>query len=346
MPAPSPYDLEPGMWRNLLARTAVFHATRTRIAELCDAQGREVQRALLDLDTWAREYAAHDVDDRTAVLNVVMAWDRELTRTLGLGQLDERDRKLLTELQELARDASWDDPFGEIFARVAALSHTIYGDTWRSVTLGVAHIGNPPRAGHDPYAVTAVTPWPPGEAGARVNLYIHADRFGPAAYAALQMVLIHECICHVGACHAEVDNGSAFAEGLLDWVAYRYQEHWAVKLDPQLAPAARMHAESLCLVLKGADSPIGWARRVGHQAAEKLRAWFETDCGQHWLESPLTVGRLAIALNKVDRKLEHKDQFVSLIGSPLPPHLAAALHAWDAGTLDATQVLDAVVTMP
>jgi len=347
VPAPCPYTgLEPGMWRNLLARAAIFHATRTKLSEFCDHvdQGGVVQYALQDLAMRARECAARDVDDATTVNLVVEAWDVRLTETLSLDQLDAESRELLAELQVLARCASGDDPFREIFAGITALASTLYGDAWRSATLGVAHIRRHPRAVLDPYGVTATTPWPPADAGAEVELHIHCDEFGPAAFAALPMLLTHECICHVPARQDRASNDSMFAEGLLDWVAYVFHERWAVKLDRELAPAARWHAEVLrTLLSQHTDTPEGRARRVGHRAAENLRAWFESDCDQAPDESRMTVARLAVQLNKLERPLVDKDHFVSLLGWPLPPPLTDALRAWESRELGADALLDVAV---
>jgi hypothetical protein len=349
MPTISPYTaLEPVMWSNLLARAAVFYAARRRLSELCDhiSQGGVVLLALLDLEMWAREVAAQGLDDASTVTNVVTAWDVELAATLDHRQLDAVSRDFLSELRELVRATGADDPFQQIFGRISALSEIVYGDAWRAATLQVGHIGRPPREGRDPYAVTAVTLWPPDESGMEVHLHIHPDRFGPAAFAALPMLLVHECVCHVAARQDRAANDSTFAEGLLDWVAYRYLEYWAVKLDRELAPAARKHAESLRDVLTRADTPEGWARRVGHRAAEHLRVWFETECDQDPLESPLMVARLAVELNKVDRSLADKDAFVSMLGPPVPPLAAQALRRWESGLLTAAELLAEVVPSP
>jgi hypothetical protein len=346
VPPNSPYtDLEPVMWSNLLARAAVFYAARTRLSELSDRINRDgvVLLALLGLETWAREVAARNLDDASTVTAVVTEWDVELAQALSRTQLDAESRDFLVDLRELVRSTCCDDPFQQLFARIAALSSVVYGDAWRSATLQVGHIGRPPREGRDPYAVTAVTPWPPDKSGMEVRLHIHPDRFGPAAFAALPMLLVHECVCHVAARQDRAANDSTFAEGLLDWVAYRYLEYWAVKLDRELAPAARKHAESLRVVLAGADTPEGWARRVGHHAAEYLRAWFEAECEHDPLESPLRVAQLAVELNKVDRSLADKDIFVSMLGPPVPPILGAALRKWESGELTAAELLAEVV---
>jgi hypothetical protein len=190
--------------------------------------------------------------------------------------------------------------------------------------------------------VTAMTPWPP-DIEAVVELHIHHDDFGPAAFAALPILLTHECVCHVPARQDRASNESTFAEGLLDWVAYVFHEQWVGKLDDELAPAARRHAEALRSVLgRRTDSAEGRARQVGHIAAEVLRGWFETHCGHGPDESKLAVSQLGVQLNTVDRPLADKDHFVSLIGQPLPPELEVVLHAWEAGRAPASAILDAI----
>jgi hypothetical protein len=334
------------MWRSLLARAVVFHAARTRLAQFCDhlESGGAVEFALRDLELQAREFAARDVDDETTVNLVVAAWDARLTETLGLDHLDPKARDLLTELQVLVRCARAHDPFRRIFAGVTALASALYGDAWRAATLGVAHIRRHPRGGSpesDPYALTATTPWPPAVAEALVELHIHHDNFGPAAFAALPILLTHECVCHVPARQDRASNDSTFAEGLLDWVAYVFHEQWAGKLDVELAPAARRHAETLRMLLaRRTDSAEGRARLVGHTAAETLRLWFEDRCGHGPDESKLTVARLGVQLNQVDRPLAAKDHFVSLLDWPLPPSLEDVLHRWEAGLVPASAVLD------
>jgi hypothetical protein len=345
----SPYTgLEPGTWRNLLARAAVFHATRTKLSEFCDHidRGGAVQLLMLDLEIRARECAEHDTDDDETVNRVIKAWDARLIELLTLTQLDTEARDLLAALQTLMRCACGADPFRKIFAGVTAFASTVYGDGWRRPTLGMAHLGRHPRPGRDPYAVTAATPWPPDETSAEVELRIHCDMFGPAAFAALPMLLTHECICHVPARQDRAANDSTFAEGFLDWVAYVYYENWAVKLDHALAPSARRHADLLRNVLTSDKSPEGDARRIGHQAARNLQAWFEQACDQAAHEAKLTVARLAVQLNTVDRPLSDKDHFVSLVGWPLPPQLEDVLHRWEAQDLDADALLDVVVQRP
>ena len=91
MQAMSPYPgLEAWMWRSLLARAAVFYATRTRLSQFCDHidKGGAVEFVLRDLELRRGEWATSDVDDDAAVTRVVEAWDAQLAETLGLQQLD------------------------------------------------------------------------------------------------------------------------------------------------------------------------------------------------------------------------------------------------------------------
>jgi hypothetical protein len=339
----SPYvGLEPAMWRGLLTRAAVLHATRTRIPMFCELLDRDhlVQLVWLNLITRINEYSSDDLDDDAAVARVVRAWDDQLLATLGLAQLEADVRQLLADLRELVCLARGTDPFLQIFTGVAAQAKAVYQNGWRNAALGLAYLGEHPRRSRDPYAVTAVTPWPPDDAVAEVELRIQPELFGPAAFAALPMLLTHELVCHVPARHDCAANDSTFAEGLLDWVAYFYHDNWAVTIDRELAPAARGHAESLRHILTWSTGSEGLARRIGHQAARDLQVWFESECGHAPGEAEQSVAQLAVQLNTVDRSLAEKDHFVSLLGPSVPPPLAEVLHGWEAGELPAEALLD------
>jgi hypothetical protein len=196
----SPYSgLEPDTWRALLSRAAVFHATRTKLLRFSDlgGLGSDVRGALHDLDLVIRQFSIEDLDDETTVAVVVQAWQSELGRILAAPVLNSEVRTLLTELQALVLSARCDDPFLEIFTSVSTFAETLYGPAWRRPTLDVALMRSHPRgpgarAQDDPYVVTAMTRWPPDEVEAAVDLLVFCDEFGPAAYAALPMVLTHE----------------------------------------------------------------------------------------------------------------------------------------------------------
>jgi hypothetical protein len=351
MAAISPYALlEPCIWRSLLARAAVFHATRRMLGHLCDLadQVKAVEMILDQLQLRAQEVSEED-DDATAVARVVAAWDGDLSRVLELKRLEVDVLRLLAEVRASLDHACGADPFRAMFDAVAREARALYGSAWRPVVLSLAHIRSHPRNAHpaaDPYAVTATTAWSeiPGEEAAQVELQIFGERFGPAAYAAVPMLFTHECVCHVPARQDRVKNDSAFAEGLLDWAAYHFLGLWAVKLDREFGPTARKHAERLKSVLTGRyTTREGAARQVGHDAAGNLAAWFESECAMSADESFHRVARLAVELNMVDRALVAKENLVSLLYSP-PPKVEQDLHSWVLGTMTTEQLLDAAGT--
>jgi hypothetical protein len=266
---------------------------------------------------------------------------------LAMWQLAAEVRALVGALRELLSGAAGTDPFHRLFTGITALAQAIYQDDWRTAELGMAHLRRHPRGGQDPYGVTAATPWPPDDLAAAVELRIQPDGFGPAAFAVVPILLIHECICHVPARQDRAANDSTFAEGLMDWVGYFFHDRWAVALDPELAPAARQHAEALRNVLTRGSSAEAQARRAGHRAAHILQAWFEGEPRDSPIaerlspaEAGLAVARLAVQLNTVDRSLADKDHFVSLLSVPLPPQLEDALRGWYSGRLPAAALLD------
>jgi hypothetical protein len=348
MPGTTPYaELEPDRWRKLLARAAIYHALRTRLVAIGNLAGQSgpIQSALNDLELYVNECAADDLDDETTVQRVVHAWDAVLTQRLGMTQLEADVRELLSSAQTLAREACGSDPFQRMFERISERASGLYGAAWRSPKLTLAHIGSHPRAAtpqQDPYVVTARTPWPGDTGRSAVQLLIFCDAFGPAAYAALPILLVHECVCHVAAKQDRAKNDSVFAEGLLDWVAYYFLDIWASSIDVGLSPAARMHAQKLRELLSRHGTPDCRARQIGHISAETLRAWFESECDYPPHEAEARVSLLAVKLNQVDRPLTEKDVFVTKLSDPLPPKLEVALRTWE-DDQDADALLAAAV---
>ncbi len=340
-----PYQqLEPDMWRGLLARAAVFRATRGRLGRLVDmADQPAVRTVLARLEEAVQLYAPKDEDDRTVVTQVAAAWGEALSQILSWEKIDSAARRLLGELRRLVASACGEDPFSAVFAPIESHASELYGAAWRPARLSVAHARSHPRGSdvsRDPYALTAMTMWPPDPDAAEIELQIYCDGFGPAAYAAIPMLLTHECVCHVPARQERAKNDSQFAEGFLDWAAYHFFGIWAGKVDPQFASATRMHAERLKQVLTGqVRTSEGRARLIGHDAAEDLRAWFESECHMTSEESRTQVARLAVELNKADRPLADKDHFVSLLEWPFPPELADRLHSWVAGLTSSEDLL-------
>ena len=156
-------------------------------------------------------------------------------------------------------------------------------------------------------------------------------------------MLTHECVCHVPARQDEAKNDSEFAEGLLDWVAYEYLRLWAMKLDGELGPTFRKHAERLREILDGdITTKAGTARECGHDAARELEGWFETECDLTPDESRTRVLRLAVELNVVDRPLTLKNNLVSQLRKPFPPYLDKALREWRERAVTGEELLDRV----
>jgi hypothetical protein len=359
MTASSPYrDLTLGTWRSLLVLAVTFHAVRARLRRLYD-MGRQTGpiRTVLDQLAMAAQEASTygaDEEDEDAVKKAVMAWDANLDAALGLRTLEPDARKLLTEVRRLVSHFVVRDPFQALFVAVEELARDVYGEAWPPAELSVAHTNSHPHPGArtetDPYTVTALTLWPPNTRESKVGktkveLVVYCDEFGPAAFAALPMLLTHECVCHVPARQDKAKNDSTFAEGFMDWAACRFLQQWAGALDPDLASAARWHANRLTGVLT--QPSYGGAaemRRRGHEAAEVLFSWFEEECHLHPDEAGPRVARLAVELNQVDNSIQSKDHFVSLLEDPFPPALDDLLRRWVAEEIDTGQLFAATLS--
>jgi hypothetical protein len=347
------FEMPPEMWRNLLARAVILHATRRMIGRLCELADQEtaVERLLLDLKLAAGEVSRQDADAAAVVAGMVDSWRAVLDAAMQNHGLTPVVRQLFGDMLDILRaGVAADDPFTVLLRNVERQARALYGDAWRPTALSVFHRRNHPRRADpatDPYAVTATTVWPPTPERADIELHVFCKEFGPAAYAAVPMLLTHECVCHVAARQAEAKADSAFAEGLLDWAAYYFLDAWAVKLDPEFGPAVRKHAQGLKNVLMSDGLTIeGIARRVGHDAAGHLQAWFEQALTMTPDESRVRVAQLAVELNTVDRPLAEKDNLVSRLGWPLPPDLHAALTAWADRELSTEKLLDVAVSVP
>jgi hypothetical protein len=333
-------------WRNMLVLAVIFHAARARLARLYDmgTQTTSVRSVLDQLALAAREASTSGDEDEDAVVSrAVKTWDADLDSVLARRTLEPDVRQLLTEVRRLVSCCVAHDPFQMLFQAIEAKTQEVYGEAWRPAVLSVAHINSHPRPGAqaetDPYCVTALTPWLPDVPTAEIELLVYCDKFGPAAFAALPMLLTHECVCHVPARQDKAKNDSLFAEGFMDWAAYRFFHGWAGAVDPELAPAARTHAKGLMHVLtqRGLGKEAA-ARLRGHEAAESLFSWFEQECGLPYDEVGPRVARLAVELNQVDSSIEMKDYFVSMLELPFPPGLGDLLHEWIAGDINAGQL--------
>ena len=340
-----PYrKLSPAQWRRMLARAAVFHATRGRLGRLCELTHDAAVRAVLaELDRAVRTCARGDTDDRAMVAAVVRTWVASFGEIQSWEDIAPDTAELLADLQEAVGSACAENPFEAIFTRIVSLSSQLYGDSWRPATLTVAHLRKHPRESdvdRDPYAVTALTPWP-REVPAEILLWIYDDGFGPAAYAAIPILLIHECVCHVAASQEEAKNDSQFAEGFLAWAGYHFLRIWAAQLDPLSAAAVQEHADRLGQVLADRAEPTERkARNFGKLAARELHSWFQSECQLGPEESGNRVAMLAVELNRAERPIAEKDRFVSLLKSPFPPRVHKKLRDWNDGLATSDELLD------
>jgi hypothetical protein len=344
------FEMPPEMWRNLLARAVIFRATRRTIGRLCELADQEpaVGRLLLDLELSAAAVSRLDGDAAAVVGRMVESWCAVLTAAVESHLVAPVARELFEDmLTSLRAGVAGDDPFTAMLRNVERHAQALYGDAWRPTVLSVFHRRSHPRLANvttDPYAVTATIVWPPSADRADVELHVYCEKFGPEAYAAVPMLLTHECVCHVAARQEEARADSVFAEGLLDWAAYYFLDIWAIKLDPEFGPAVRKHAQELKKVLMGdKQTTEGRARRVGPDEASYLQAWFEQFLTLSAEESRVRVAQLAVELNTVDRPLAAKDNLVSRLAWPLPPDLDEALRSWADGEMPTEKLLDLAV---
>lgn len=346
MTAASPYELlTPRDWRGLLARAAFYHATRAQLTRLVDEPGTmpTVSQLLATLEIAAGRTSRHD-DDADAVAFVIDALAECIRHNVDHPDLNDDERAFLIRLQSLVSDACGEDPLRRIFDALQAQASALYGHRWRPARLSVTAAPQHPRMADttvDPYALTAFTQFPPSDDENEVELRIWLSKFGPAAFAAVPMLLAHEFICHVPAVQDKAKPDSDFAEGFLDWAAYYFCVKWAVRIDSDMAAATRDHASRLRGVLaRRPRAPEVTARELGHAAAAQLVVWFEQRHDMELHESEVMVAKLAIDLNVVDRPLDVKDRFVSYLSSTVPPQVEAGLDDWLAGQLDAADLLD------
>lgn len=342
----NPYAfLEAELWRMLLGRAAIFRAVRARLGELEDAAkdrkryGTSVCTALNRLYETAEDVASGASNGQQAVDEVAESWLKELKRIAARKSVKPDARELLNDLYFLAKHPDAHDPFLELFEKVKAQASAVYDLYWREVSLSLGHVPEHPRqASHDPYALTAVTVIAGRQA--TIELTICPLEFGPAAYAALPFIFIHESVCHVPARQDRVDNHSAFAEGFLDWAAVYFFEQWMAEIDADLAPAAIQHGAHLGEILKDETNPA-WAQRTdGHRRANVLATWFQTEIhGCSAEEARAKVARLAVELNCTEKPLALKDRFVSRLKLPFSIELGRRLLEWEAGDAAAGDLL-------
>ena len=251
-------------------------------------------------------------NDAEALAEAAEQWSQ------GLKKLEDQDlgmeeREVLREVGELIRQATPEDPYERLFVAVVDHAAAVYRDSWPGCVLDVAKLIEAPREGRDPYGVAAGTRSSPTP---MIELMLWDDGLGPATWAAVPAVLVHEAVCHVAARQGgKIDNTSPFAEGFMHWAACWFFFNWVDSLDEALAQAAREHAGPLWSALTPPASSAGAARRRGARAAGRLAGWLVGGRGLARVEAEMQVARLAVALNQEEQSLALKDHFVARINS-------------------------------
>jgi hypothetical protein len=324
----SPYaDLSVGEWRQLLAQAVLLDMAADSLSELHDGSLTSVtiRTAIDHLIVAASVAGARASNDADAVNQACVLWFDELDRLVDTPAIKSREKQLLANLRaRQVTDTS--DPYGRLFLIVTQQAAAVYGDCWPQAHLSLSALPKAPRAalGVDPYGIYGRTL--PGQSPT-VELMIHAPAFGPAAYAALPSVLVHECVCHVPARQrSTVDNESPFAEGFMDWAARFFFRQWIREMHLGLTAAALEHASTFDQFVTRPETAEGAARRRGRRAGDRIVDWLVSSRRRSVLEAEPWVARLAVELNCVDAPLTIKDRFVIRLNrSPWAPDLAARM---------------------
>lgn len=324
----SPYEaLTELAWRQLLAQSVLLQTVAGRLADFHDAAltSGAAHMALASLPLMCGSAATTAASDEQAVAEAASLWSAQLDQAIAAGTGDP-NLALLESVRTQLSTFSVANHFARLFSEVSSRAAGVYGDQWIPPRLELGWVALHPRPGNDPYAFEALTKSGPPPV---VELIIHPDGFGPAAYSALPYVLLHEAICHVPSRPlGEASNSSSFAEGFMDSAAHFFLDAWMAAIDPALAPAALEHAHRMDPVITDASTPSGAARLRGRRAARRLVAWLMTEGGASLLEAQTAIAELARDLNCVDRSLVFKDAFVAAANDePWPPDFQTRLLA-------------------
>ena len=306
----SPYSaLTEPAWRHLLAQSVLMHAVAERLADLHDAAltPGPARMALESLPPQCALAATRSASDLAAITDATALWSDSLDASIATAS-GHQSLPLLQAVRAKLGPLACVDHFARLFSEVTLRAADVYGDRWLQPRLELAWLKAHPRRGGDPYALEALTK--PGSPPV-VELLIHPTGFGPAAWAALPYVLVHEAIAHVPARPiGEVSNDNAFNEGFMDWVARYLLIAWMPGIDRPLAPAAIEHASRIDPVVTDPALPRGAFRLYGRRAAEKLASWLVDERGRSVFEAQAAVAVLGRDLNCVDCRLDLKHAFV------------------------------------
>lgn len=340
----SMYELETITWRILFGRAIIFRAVRQCVAELYEmaidiVNHPVIDRALDTLNDAVDTLAATSSSDAAFMSALVRECENRLTEIIHTRQLKKDEADLLGELYSLISQANATDPFRALLSAVSKFAADSYADFWRVPQLSLSKRMSHPRSGppYDPYPLSAKTTV---QREVVVQLSVCPPLFGPAAFAAIPFIFVHECVCHVPARQDRNRNSSPFAEGFMAWAAWYFFRRWVVPLDSKLAPAALQHGDDLHNILKGRTNPAFAPRRVGYRNADRLMAWFHQELGESLAEAEVRVASLAVELNLAEVELARKDNFVVRLRTvDRDQELGDRLRAWTEGLTAAAAVI-------
>ena len=338
------YNLETSLWRTLFGRAIIFRAVRQYVAELYEMAVNTVNHPVIDrvLDTLndaVDSLAPNPGSDAEFTSALATEYENRLKEIISTRQLKGDEAELLGELCSLIPETTATDPFDVLLARVCEFAARSYADYWRVPQLTVSKRIGHPRHGppYDPYPLSAKTLV---RNKVVVQLSVCPALFGPAAFAAIPFIFVHECVCHVPARQDKDRNSSPFAEGFMAWAAWYFFQRWVVPIDPKLAPAARQHGDDLHNILKGRTDPAFGPRRSGYRNADRLMTWFHQELRQPLAEAEVRVACLAVELNLAEVELDRKDNFVvRLRAIDRDQELGDRLRAWAEGLTTAVAVI-------
>lgn len=304
-------------WGELLALGAFYHAVGPLVARLThgsDAGQRGACALLSALPLHAlRASAGHTPEEVVANLARLTAGTASgIACTAGLPEVEAH---LMREVAGRLAGISSADPFGRLFGILCEQASVAYLGTWKTphLELGWDPLHPRGRAG-DGYALSAKTL---RSASPTIQVTLQPSAFGPAVWAALPRVLVHELVCHVGACDTSPPNNlSVFTEGLMDWAALYLLPRWCSTQLPELSHLVEAHRARVEMSFAPPGSATAEVRFVGAAVAHKLLE-DQLNSGRNvdLDEAPARLTRLALGLNAATAPLEDKDELVRAFSS-------------------------------
>lgn len=326
-----------GRATELLAHGAILFSCAEHLEEFISlhrARRTVVLAASMELRLATVQAAAMAPGSDDAVGLARDLWSEQLARLAAVAGLATEEAQLLANLRTAATGAEAEDPYTVLFKRVAGRARALYDIDWPPLEFIVRTFSD---SRHDRYPIQAETVPASGRSPIAVVLKLDPVELIPDAFAAIPGLLIHECVCHVASRTAgDVDNRSAFAEGVMDYAARYFRALWLRDFGPLRRPAEE-HAQGVFDAIAQRDPTADRARRFGERVADKLAKRLELRMSPG--EAAAATAILAVRLNVADAPLVHKDVWVALLdeeGSvPVAPEVLEVIR----GTRDPLDLL-------